>query len=747
MSKAISDFLSRFTSPKAGDDVPTHYVPEGSTGTEIYAGHFDEEYLPEFATMPRGMDTYDKMRRSDAQIKMLRSVVRNPILAANWHIEPVDDSDEEVEIKNFIEHCLFHDIGYPDGSKEKSWTAFISEAMSYTDFGFSLFEVIHKVVTNHPIYGNYIGLRDIAFRSQKTIEEWNLLPNGGIDNVRQLVNGDLAVDVKIPGRNLLVFTCEKEGDNYEGISLLRPIYGNWFRKNIYQRIQAIGVERSAISTPIGTIPSAKSADTAQVNKFKNILKLFTSHQSNYILKPEGFEVELFDLKYDPEKVDKVIENEDKRMAKAFLANFMELGMSGGGGSFALGTDLSDTFLAGIQLYADQIADGSQRKLVVPLVTAKYGVREKYPCLKVTGINDKAGKERAEIVTMLKNAGLIRASGKLEDNLNRDYDLPILTEDEKKADDEAKQLATDQQLEKIAAAKSSKEAAFAEFADKKKDPVAFIGNRSDACLLLMQSGLMERTDAYLSKAYNILKAESNVGKARIALQALEIPGRSDYKRKLKLFLANTSEEATRGVLAELGMSGMQFDEANDILKGVPAAARAKLKTEIELIVGAQDDALFNKMFFVASQKMDNIDSVDSIVADMRKARDSYISGASLTAGATNAVSGGVNTARNAVFQTEEVFQEIESFIIFNPSPEAPICVNLVGRVISKDEYLMADLPPYHHGCKTTVVAQLIGAKNNRPINPIGLTPTGTPDQVAAILKSKQFSEDSYKCTCN
>ena len=740
MSKAISDFISRFTSPTASaENLPTHFVKEGSTGTEIYSGHFSEEYLADFLSMPDGMDIYDKMRRSDPQVKMLRSVIRNPILAANWHVEPVNDTPEELEIRDFIEFALFKDIGYPDKSKSKTWREFISEAMSFTDFGFSLFEVVHKVVSNHPVYGNYIGLRDIAFRSQRSIYEWNLLPNGGIKNVRQLVNGDLFVDVKIAGENLLVFTCEKEGDNYEGVSLLRPIYGNYFRKNIYQRIQAIGVERSAIATPIGTIPRDKVGDVEQVNKLKNILKLFTQHQSNYIIKPEGFELELFNLNYDPEKVDKVIENEDKRMAKAFLANFMELAMSGGGGSYALGSDLSDTFLNGIQLYADQIADKVQTKIVEILVAAKYGVRDKYPILKVTGINDKAGKERAEITVMLKNAGLIRASSKLEDALNRDFDLPILTDDEKIAEDEKITAAIPEVIPQQKNANLSE----VKLADK-SSPSAFINERSSAALLIMRAGLKERTDAYLIKAAALMKSEPNIGKRRLALQALEIPSRSEYKRKLKLFLANTTEEATRGVLNELGMSNFKFDEANDILKGVPVAARAKVKAEVELIVGAQDDALFNKMFFLASQKMDNIDSVDAIIGDMTRARNEYLSGSSLVAGATNAVSGTVNTARNAVFQTPEVFTEIESFTLVNPSPESPICVNIVGRVFSKAEYLTADLPPYHHNCKTTVSAQLLGGKNNKPVDRIGLTPTGTQIQIEAILKSKTFSEECNKC---
>lgn len=750
----FNKFFAKFVSAQS-DVVPGHYVNSGSTGTEIYSGHYSEEYLNNFLSMPEGMLTYDKMRRSDAQIKMLRSSVRNPILSANWHIEAVDDTPEEQEIKDFLEFVILKDINYPDGSKRKTWLEFVTEALSFMDFGFATFEIIHKVVTDHPVWGNYVGLRDLAFRSQKTIYEWNLLPNGGIKNVRQLVNGDLSVDVKIPGENLLVISCEKEGDNYEGISLLRPIYGNWFRKNVYHRLQATGVERSATGIPIGTVPAEKSGDTAQIDKFIAIMKAFTQHQKNYILKPAGFDLEIFDLKYDPAKLDAVIENEDKRMAKAFLANFMELGMSAGsGGSYALGSDLSDVFLSGIQLYAQQIADAVNARVLETIVKAKYGVRQKYPCLKVTGINDKAGKEMAEIAVMLKNAGLIRDSDQLEDALNRDYGFPIITADQKAAADAAgfgRSAIRQQQPSNITTPgepdKSTAPAQLSErqFADK-KNPVVYIGQRAKLAASLMQSNMLARTNKYLANADKALRGASNPAAKRRALNDLAIPDKLAYKNALKLFLAETTGVAVADVLKELGKSGMKFDEVDKLLKNVPAASRAKLKVEVDTILQTQDDEMIKRMFFIASQRLDTTDSVDSLIMDMRKARDSYLTSAALSVAATNAVSGTVNTARNAVFQTPEVFQEIESFVLVNPAPESAICVNIVGRVFSKDEYLTADLPPYHHNCKTTVEAQLTGQKDIKPINPIGLTPTGSEEEVAAILKSKTFSEHTT-CGCN
>jgi hypothetical protein len=708
MRSKIKNILARFVNENK-NQIPYHYTNTGTTGTAIYSGHYDEEYLNTFLNMPDGIDTYDQMRRSDAQITMLRNSIRNPILGANWFIEAVDDSEEEKLKKDFISYVLFEDMGYPDGSKYKTWLEFVEEALSYLDFGFCIHEIVHKVVQNDPIWGNYIGLKDLGYRSQKTIYQWNLLSNGGIKNVWQQADGDLNSDAFMDGKNLIVLSNNKEGDNYEGISLLRPIYGNYFRKNIYYRLQSTGVERGITGTPIGTMPQDKLNDSAQIDKFIQIMQRYTQNQSNYILKPHGFELDVFSLNYDPAKLDSVIENENKNMAKAYLANFMELGLSGSG-SYALGSDLSDIFLNGIQLYANKICDA-----------------KKYPFLKVTGINDKAGKEKAEIVTMLVNAGIISPSDQLEDALNRDFDLPIITDDQKKREIKQNVDFTEKQTNNIKLAKP------------KDNATKLIKQESKKIDELLYNDMLQRTDKYLNKAQEVLKKTKKNGR-RNALAKIDIPDKKFLKDDLLSAMARVTAMATEDVKKELGLNpNLKLDELEDLLNSLTPESRAKLKTEIEAVTQTQDDEFKKRMFFIASQKIDTTDSVDLLVADMRKARDSYINSGAFKVVATNLVSGSVNTARNSVFQTPEVFEEIESFEIVNPSPVAPICKELAGRVFTKDEYLTQDLPPYHHNCETTVKAQLKGQKNIKPVNPLGLTPTGTPDQVEAILKSKTFTE--------
>jgi hypothetical protein len=241
-----------------------------------------------------------------------------------------------------------------------------------------------------------------------------------------LAFGEVGRQVTIPAKYLLLFTLNREGSNYEGISALRPCYGNWWRKNNFNKINAIGIEKFAVPTPIATIPQGRQAST-QYSKLITALEKYTTHQSNYLIKPEGFDIDLRTNTYDPSKVETSIENEDKRMVKAFLANFLELGMSGSG-AYALSNDLSDFFLTGLQFLANEIADQINKNLIPELVKMNFGPRDKYPTLKFSGISDKAGKELADILNVLTNAQILTPDDKLEKHLRKRLGITEMSED-------------------------------------------------------------------------------------------------------------------------------------------------------------------------------------------------------------------------------------------------------------------------------------------------------------------------------
>lgn len=529
--------------PAKVSNKPFSTVPSGTTGTKVYSGFFDEEYLAKLRD-EKGIEAYDQMRRSDGVVSMLLRVSKNPIKSASWEVESADeDSDEENEIAEFVEHILFSDMVNSNG-KRKTFSDFLSEALTCIEFGHSVFEKVHKVVKGHKRWGDYIGVADLGFRHQRSILEWHLRTDGSIEYIRQLAHGDLNSDVYIPGQHLLVFSIEKEGDNYQGISMLRPCYGAWFRKNIYRKLQAIGIERSSKGVPIGKIPEemiGRPDYEEQRAAFQALIDKLSAHDMNGIVLGAGFDITQLTITFDSEKVQKAIDGEDWEMAASFVAMFLMLGAKGNSGSFALGTDLSAIFLGGIQHIGYGIAEKLNNELIPEIVKAKYGERDKYPELTVSGIADKAGKDLAEILSTLAEKGLIQVSSNMQRHVHERYDLPEVDEDMAAIEDERRKNPPtppagndgsdgDKAQQDPATSKDKKKlhegcnhAIRLSEDQRKKHPVsAYIEDRAAALTPVMRAGLTRRANDMVKRIASIMAQPGDESRKRKAALSVTMP---------------------------------------------------------------------------------------------------------------------------------------------------------------------------------------------------------------------------------
>ena len=420
--------IFRLSEQEAVEDASTQQNPTklneiGKYGTEVYSGYPSEDYL-QIMRGTRRADEFDKMRRSDTQISMCLMAVKNPIEGATWEIEPgalpgQQPTDEAKADAELINHIIMHDMDRP-------WSKFLSEVLTFIEFGHSVHEVTHKAVLNHPRFGSYNGIQSLGWRSPRTIERWNVDPQTGkLKSITQISNGDLQSYVDIPDCFLLNFALKQEGANYEGISMLRPCYGPWKRKDVYLKLNAIGIEKFAVPTPLVKVPAGLSHNTEDYTNLIASLESYVQHSNGYLIYPDGYTIDLKTNAYDPSKVEESINNEDKRIAKGFLAQFLELGMSGGG-AYALSNDLSDFMLSGLERIATEIEGPINQDLIPALVKMNRGPREVYPKLKHSGISDKAGKELSDILKQLGDGKWLTPEDADETHLRRRLQLPART---------------------------------------------------------------------------------------------------------------------------------------------------------------------------------------------------------------------------------------------------------------------------------------------------------------------------------
>lgn len=414
------DFFSSLGKNKK--DHPTNTInriviqetPRGTSGTEVFAGQYDEEYLETLKNTDRAK-AFDKMRRNDAQIKMLLSATKNPIRTASREIISASDDAEHKKHAELCRQVFFRDIKF---------NKFLNESLTMEDFGHSVFEKTHRINIDKPIFdadnvlvlNSYVGLKKLGWRSPKTIDRWNFNNEKEFVSITQQVDGDLDVYTEIPKEHLIIMTIDQEGDDFEGISMLRPLYGNHFRKNEYLKLNAIGIEKS-MPIPTAEIPVGQE-NSEQFDNLIESLIAFTTHQKNYLVYPKGWTINLSNgTKYDPSKVEMSIDSEDRRMAKAFLANFLELGMGGGGGAFALSNDLSDFFLAGLIHIANIFKEAIEEEMK-QIVILNFGEQDKYPTFEFSGIKDKAGEEFAKILDLLVRSKILVPDDNLEHHVRK-----------------------------------------------------------------------------------------------------------------------------------------------------------------------------------------------------------------------------------------------------------------------------------------------------------------------------------------
>jgi len=422
----VKDFFSKLFKFQeepavAQEDPMAHFVPMASTGTEIYSGYIHEDHLQTLRGYERAK-VFDKMRRSDAQVRMLLSAVKNPIRSATWEVHPADDSAEAKADAELIEYLLLKQPGKP-------FKKLLGEMLTMIDFGYSTFEKVYTLEMNDPLFGSVHTISGLHWISPKTIHRFNVERGSGkLFSISQFAYGDLEKTIDVPAKYLLHFVLEQEGSNYEGLSWLRAVYGNYLRKNEYMKLNAIGIEKFAIPTPAVKVPQGLQ-NSPSYQFLLEALEVYTSGEANYITYPAEYEIDFAsNAQYHPDKVDLAVDAEDKRMAKAFLANFLELGQGSSTGSFALGRDLSDFFLSGLVYIADEVADTINTGLIPELMQLNRGPRKQYPMLRHSGIDDKAGKELAEVLANLAQHKFIIPDDQLEDNLRKRYSLPPRSEE-------------------------------------------------------------------------------------------------------------------------------------------------------------------------------------------------------------------------------------------------------------------------------------------------------------------------------
>jgi len=386
----------------------------GAPGTIVISGKLTEKDYNADLCGDKAIKVYDKMRRSDGQVKATLLVCELPLRSATWSVEPASDSPQDKEIAEFIE----------DNLKEQmtiTWDSFLKHTLLMLAFGFSVFEKVYEIVDDK------VRWHKLAPRLPKTLYSWNLdKATGGLEGITQFVwKNDQYAFLSIPAEKLLVFTHDKEGSNFEGISLLRAAYKHWYYKDHLYRIDAISSARHALGVPVLKHPS--EADATEKERLDNIGEHLNAHEKMYVRLSQDYDFSIQGLSGSIKDLMPSIEHHDRMIARSILADFISLG-STDVGSFALSRDKSSFFLMALRSICNNICDTVNRYGIPQLVDYNWNV-EAYPKLTVSGLETRDMEKYAKAIVDLANAGQITQGPEIEDTLRDMLHLPPKPEDE------------------------------------------------------------------------------------------------------------------------------------------------------------------------------------------------------------------------------------------------------------------------------------------------------------------------------
>ena len=302
-------------SPHAETVGSPHRRHRGATGTAIIDGRiFFEEFNPALersngygAWGKQGV--FEKMRRTDGHVNRSLTIRHNPILSAKWAVVPpkrLTNDPLAKEIADFVSWNLF---------ERNPWQSILSQALNYEHLGFYLFEVMEgDVMAPVERFPNLprveiedgkthsIGWTSFEARQPSTIERWFPQKQNPtkLASIQQFIgHTDRFVSGlfgqfnhvgfrKVSARNLLRFTRSQEGSNFEGISVIRPVYKYWKILEQLERLEAVRHERQNVGIPVITLPEDNQREGDEA-KAQQLLANLTGQGKSFIVLPPGWE--------------------------------------------------------------------------------------------------------------------------------------------------------------------------------------------------------------------------------------------------------------------------------------------------------------------------------------------------------------------------------------------------------------------------------------------------------------------------
>jgi hypothetical protein len=358
----------------------------------------------------KGLEAFDKMRKSDGVVRGTLRATKTPVLSGRWFVEKGGTSEDDKAARDLVEWNLFRN------RMSISWMQILTESLLMLDFGYYMFELVWE---NRDVEGKMrTVIKKFAPRHPMDVKEWVYDSHGGpLGVVFHSPTGKLEDEYFIPIDKLVVFTFDREAGDLEGVSILRSAYKHWYFKEQLYKIDAIQKERHGIGIPIIKLPMGFSDNDKKLAE--QLGRNIRTNERAHITLPPGWDLTMLKLEGQPVNALDSIDQHDGAIRENIMANFIRDG--------AREEDLV-MFLKATRFIGDIVADAFNH-YVIPKIVANNFSNTDNPTLRVRRIGEAADwRTLTFAIRNLIGAGVIIPDEQLEINLRSEMDLPEIDYD-------------------------------------------------------------------------------------------------------------------------------------------------------------------------------------------------------------------------------------------------------------------------------------------------------------------------------
>jgi hypothetical protein len=339
-------------------------------------------------------------------------------------MQPFDEKEISHDISEFCEFNIFESTSRP-------FVLVLEDILRMFNDGFSVIEQVWETREWSPRRTGanrkkYTMLRNLAVRPASTISEITYDDNGGPTGVvQQAIRADgNAQEVTLDIQKLLIFTFGILGGDLTGKPLGRTAYQPWYFKKELYKIDAIGHERNRLGVPRWEL--AEGFSNADVSAaWEQVTNVRTNEKTGVVV-PPGHKFDFATVENNPTDIMVSIEHHDAKILLNVMAQFLLLGLTGGGGRATSGSHV-DMFQKAMKYVAKYICGVFNLYLIPKLVGYNFDTTE-FPEMRVRNIGEtKDLQQWASALSNLASQLLITPDMETENYIREEIDFPYKTE--------------------------------------------------------------------------------------------------------------------------------------------------------------------------------------------------------------------------------------------------------------------------------------------------------------------------------